>query len=64
MSKRIKDTVSTHAEDIDDSVHRGHLKEERGFSAPSFIKTEDSRHRMNARGFGLQSRTQTGLKIL
>ena len=56
--------MSNHTEDIDDSVHRGHLKEERGFSAPSFIKTEDSRHRMYARGFGLQSRTQIESKIL
>ena len=60
----IKDTVSNHTEDIDDSVHRGHFKEERHFSAPSFIKTEDSRHRMYARGFGPQSRTQIGSKIL
>ena len=37
-------------------MHRGHVKEERGVFATSYIKTEDSRHRMYARGFGLQSK--------
>jgi len=45
-------------------VHRGHVKEERGVFATRFFKTEDARHRMYARGFGLQSKAQRGSKIL